>query len=212
MDQQELSRSILIGTALGDGAMNKTNKNGNARIRVGHSIDKSDYLIWKFKYLKEIMPITSINVIPGGKYRKSPNDFVYFTSHRTEYLTDLYFLLYKNGVKTITKEYLREFNDVSFAVFLMDDGSYDVNKGSQSYMLHTNSHSLEENELFASYLQQKFNLSPKLQHVNKGKGWAIRFPKRDTTKIEKIVSPTISQISCMRYKLHSVRQGIKEAG
>lgn len=208
MDQQAFSKSVLIGTALGDGAMNKTNENGNARIRVGHSIDKSEYLMWKYKHLKEIIPITNVGVIHGGKYQKSPNDFVYFTSHRVEELTELYLRLYIDGKKTITEGILSDFDDVALAVFLMDDGSYDAHKDSQAYMLHTNSHSLDENILLTEYLQTKYSLSPKLQAVKKGAGWAIRFPKRDSETIESIISPVVSQVSCMKYKLHSFRQAV----
>lgn len=198
----EYARKVFVGAMLGDGSIQKTNAGGNARFRVGHSIDKSEYLMWKLKHLRELVPVTDIGIIKGGKYTKSPNDYVYFNSRRTPYVTEMFELLYKDGKKVITTELLGEFDDTSLAVLFMDDGSYDANIDNLNYWLHLNSHTEGEILLFCDYLRMKYDLDPKIQHVNRGEGYGIRFQRKDSERIDEIIRPTVTQISCMRYKLH----------
>src|SRR5690606_16360450 len=111
-------------------------------------------------------------------------------------------LLYKEGKKVITTELLSEFDDTSLAVLFMDDGSYDANIDNLNYWLHLNCHPEDEILLFCDFLQMAYGLDPKIQRVNKGAGFALRFQRKDSEKIDEIIRPTVSQIDCMKYKLH----------
>lgn len=210
MDQVGYARKVFVGAMLGDAGISRTNVGGNARFRIGHSIDKSEYLMWKLKHLRELVQVTDIGIIKGGKYTKSPNDYVYFNSRRTPYVTEMYELLYKDGKKVITEELLSEIDEVSLAVLFMDDGSYDHNIDNLNYWLHLNAHTEEEIHLFCEFLELRFGLSPKIQTVNKGAGFAVRFLRKDSERIDEIISPTVLQIQCMHYKLHSKNPIVKQ--
>ncbi|MEX6346748.1 hypothetical protein AB6E80_09420 [Staphylococcus ureilyticus] len=195
------SYQVILGTALGDGHIRKRSEGSKASIRIGHSIDKSEYLMWILKHLREIAEVTNVGIVKGGKYEKSPNDYVYISSRASDSITEIWELLYKDKKKKISKKLLDNFDDVSFAVFLMDDGSFDKHIDSMCYYLHTNAHTLEENEMFVNFLKDKYGLNPRVRNVKKGEGYCIWFPKKDSMKICEIVKPVISEIQCMRYKL-----------
>ena len=65
-------------------------------------------------------------------------------------------------------------------------------------ILHTNSYTLEEVELLISVLNNKFNISSKIykRSINQ---WAILIPKKELSKVRKLVSNYIH--SCMEYKI-----------
>lgn len=212
MDLQEFAKSVLLGTAIADATLSRTSENGNARIRIGHSIDKSEYLMWKYKHISKIVKMTNFGVIQGGVYKKSPNDYVHINSRRDPIVTFYYELVYKHGRKTISNELLNLIDDVALSVWFMDDGSYDKHRDNQSYWLHTNSFPRSENELLATWLERKYGLSPRLQHIKRNDRWAIRFPKKDSLVIEGIIAPVVSEVSCMHYKLaseHELISGVR---
>lgn len=210
MDQLEFSKSVFVGAMLGDGGIRRDTPTSNARFRVGHSIDKSEYLMWKLKHLRKLVTITDIGVIEGGMYEKSPNDYIYFNSRRAPIVTEMYELLYLGGKKTITRDLLRRFDSVALSILMMDDGSYDRNRDNLNYWLHLNAHSEGELQLFTVMLERKFGLRPKLQAVNKGEGFALRFLREDSEKIDFIIRPVVSEIACMRYKLHGDNPVLKD--
>jgi hypothetical protein len=202
LDQLAFARSVLYGTAVADATLQKSNPNGEARLRIGHSIDKSEYLIWKYKHIKQIVLMSNLGVVPGGKYRKSPRDYVYINSYRAPEVTEVYKLVYRDGKKVITEDFLSIIDDVVLAVWFMDDGSYDKHVDALSYWLHTNAFTYEENVKLAEFLRDKYNLTPKVQKIKSGK-CCLRFLRGDTWTIEEIIKPVVSQVSCMHYKLAS---------
>jgi len=202
LDQREFSESVFLGAMLGDAGMSKTNVNGNARFRIGHSINKSEYLMWKLKHLRELVEITQVGIIKGGVYEKSPNDYVYFTSRRDPYITEFYERLYIDGRKTFTEDLINRIDEIALSVLFMDDGSYDSHIDNLDYWLHFNSHEKYELEIMIKHLEKRFQIYPKIQKVNKGAGFALRFLRRDSERIDEIIRPVVSQIECMRYKLH----------
>lgn len=202
MVQRDISKSVFLGAMIGDAGISRSSPKGNARFRIGHSIDKSGYLMWKLKHLREIVQITDIGIIKGGVYEKSPNDYVYFNSRRDPVVTRMYDRLYIDGEKVLSEELVREVDDVALSVLFMDDGSYDGNIDNLNYWLHLNAHTRKELEIFADHLLKRFGIAPKFQSVNKGKGYALRFLRADSERIDEIIRPIVAEIECMRYKLH----------
>lgn len=200
MGQRALDNPVMVGTALGDATIQKTHKNGNARMRVGHSEDKKGYLDWKYNQISQIVRF-SYGTIPGGKYKKSPNNYVFIQSRRTEEVTKLYEIIYKEKKKRITEEILSAVNSCALSVWFMDDGSFDKHPDSWGYWLHTNAYTRDENEMISSFLRERFGLNARLQYLKRQDQWALRFGRYETPKIADIIRPVVSKITCMRYKL-----------
>jgi len=197
------ANDVLLGTAIADATLRRRSLNQNASIRVGHSIDKAEYVFWKYKHLRKLVEIRNFNMIEGGRYRRSPNDYVFFQSVSSPVLTEVRELVYQNGRKTISDEFLSRVNETVLAVWFMDDGSYGSHPNSMNYTLSTDAFTFAENERLAQFLTSKFDLSPRLQHIKRSDRWVIRFLKHDSPKIENLIGNCVNQVSCMKYKLAS---------
>lgn len=145
--------AIIKGSLLGDASLIKTNV--NPFFRCEHGIKQLNYCKWKTKELKSLgstlKTYTRKNIdIRTGKYYKSALCSI---SSNPE-LLPIYNSLYINGVKTITKEFLEGFSDISLAVMFMDDG-YKIGK---TIGISTCCFSIEELEIFNNYTLQNFGL------------------------------------------------------
>lgn len=203
MEAQAYAKKVLLGTAIADATIRRRSINQQANIRVGHSINKAEYLFWKYKHIKKLVEVRNFNLIDGGVYKKSPNDYVYFQSISSPTLSDIHSLIYRDKRKKISEEFLHQVDEITLAVWFMDDGYYDKHPDSLSYSLSTNAFSLEENEMISEYLKTKFGLTPRLQYIKRSNAWALYFRRYDTWNIEKLIQPVVSQVECMKYKLAS---------
>lgn len=196
MELTKQQTSVLVGTILGDGFLQKTGEK-NARLRLEHSQKQKDYVLWKGKifgglfqgtpsYLERIHPEThetykycrwQSSASPSfGKWRK------YF---------------YPEGKKIIPKDiekYLKE--PITLAVWYMDDGYfYEKDRNSFIYLGRI---SKEEGELLQKAILKNFNINCKL-YDKKNKGLALFFGVEETKKIQSIIKEFI--IPTLQYKL-----------
>jgi len=131
-------KSLIIGSILGDGHIEKRDNLKNAIFREEHSVGQVEWLKWKYNKLK---PFTTANMwerdrgntqlFPNGKGGKAYYNIdkvCAMTTGSHPYLTELHKLFYKERIKVVPKDFVRNnFNDVVLAVLIGDDGNFSDN-------------------------------------------------------------------------------------
>ncbi|WCF58479.1 hypothetical protein PhiCrAssBcn14_103 [Bacteroides phage PhiCrAssBcn14] len=182
--------SIIVGTLLGDASLRKTNINPSFSCE--HGIKQLEYCEWKAEELKSL----------GAKFSTSKRKVIdkrtgiYYKSAicrlpANPELLPLYNNLYKDGRKTITPEFLKDFDELSLAVMFMDDG-YKLGK---TIGIATNCFSIEECSIFRDIIADKYGI-----HFNITKNNALYLPIRYYPLFEELVLPHMQK--SMKYKLN----------
>ena len=188
--------SVLVGTILGDGFLQKTGEK-NARLRFEHSQKQQDYVLWKGKifgrlfqgspnYLERIHPKSKetykycrwqSSASPAfGKWRK------YF---------------YPNGKKIIPNNIGEIFTKpITFAVWYMDDGYF--NKIDRNSYIYLGRITRIEAEILQKAISKNFDLEVKI-YDKKNKGFALFFGAEETKQLQALVHSFI--IPSLQYKL-----------
>ena len=182
--------SIIVGSLLGDASLRKTNINPSFSCE--HGIKQLEYCEWKSEELKSL----------GAKFSISKRKIIYKRTGiyyesaicrlpANPELLPLYNNLYKDGRKTITPEFLKDFDELSLAVMFMDDG-YKLGK---TIGIATNCFSIEECSIFRDIIADKYGI-----HFNITKNNALYLPIRYYPLFEELVLPHMQK--SMKYKLN----------
>lgn len=182
--------SIIVGSLLGDASLRRTNINPSFSCE--HGIKQLEYCKWKAEELKSL----------GAKFSISKRKIIdkrtgiYYESAicrlpANPELLPLYNNLYKDGRKTITPEFLKDFDELSLAVMFMDDG-YKLGK---TIGIATNCFSIEECSIFRDIIADKYGI-----HFNITKNNALYLPIRYYPLFEELVLPHMQK--SMKYKLN----------
>jgi hypothetical protein len=111
----QLQKSFLIGTILGDGYIRQVKGRKDAFLEVNHSITQKEYVEWKYELLK--------NLTRSGPKSRNGNGnriaYRFFTRQHPEF-TKTMDLFYKDKKKCIPDLVL---DPINLAVWFMDDGS-----------------------------------------------------------------------------------------
>lgn len=189
--------SIIVGSLLGDASLRKTNI--NPIFTCEHGIKQLEYCRWKAKELESL----------GSKFSISKRKTIdkrtglYYESaicrlSANPIFLPLYNNLYKDGRKTITIEFLKDFDELSLAVMFMDDGS--CNKSSIN--IATNCFTEEELLLLLEFFKNRFNLT---FHINSNH--SIYLLKKDFEHFKELVLPYIRQELLYKLSLNHVNLG-----
>lgn len=188
---------ILCGTLLGDGSLQYYEKH-----RFKAPIFKCDHGPKQKEYAEQLVKDFS-NLKPTlHKYERidKRNNHLYITYcvklPVNPCLFQLYNLLYINGKKTITKEFLQYFTIKSLAYLYMDDGYADQ----KTAYICTDNFNIDEQNILIDYLLSKFNLH--FSSVNHGKYRRLRLSQYDFDRFCSLINPYI--IPSLKYKLNSV--------
>jgi DNA-binding CsgD family transcriptional regulator len=171
--------SIIVGSLLGDASLRKSNI--NPIFNCEHGIKQLEYCKWKAKELESL----------GSKFSTSkrktvdPRTSIYYESAicrlpANPALLKLYSCLYVEGRKTITKEYLQYFNELSLAVMFMDDG-YKLGK---TIGIATNCFIVEELALLNDFFSEKFGIVFNITKSN-----TLYLPSAQYPAFEELVLP-----------------------
>ena len=190
-------KSIILGSLLGDASLRKTNINPSFSCE--HGIKQLEYCRWKAEELKSL----------GAKFSTSKRKTIdkrtglYYESAicrlpANPELLSIYNNLYIEGRKTITKEYLKDFDELSLAVMFMDDGNF---TGS-SISISTNCFNEEELLLLIEVFKNKFNL---IFHINSNH--SIYLLKKCFEHFKSIVLPYMKQELLYKLSLNHVNLG-----
>lgn len=194
-----VQQDLLIGSLLGDGNLRFIRKNHEVSFIVDHSLKQKDYVMWKYRVMRDWVltePKTLIRV-----YHKDPQRNL--TSIRFQTIchpefTYWYKIFYRNG-KKIVPENIKDIlvSPLSLAIWFMDDG----NKNHQAVFLNTQQFSLEEQKVLQECLLENFSLETTINKhwVYKRKQlYRIRVSTDSTKKLYYLIKDFL--ISSMRYK------------
>lgn len=155
----EIPKSVLCGTILGDTSFSIDGKYVNARFQARHSTRQAAWFTWKyFVILKEFTNLTGvIYQSPDGFQTKSPlaeNETnlgkLKIASKVHPKLTELHRVICVNNRKTIQRSWLNHMNNYFLMTLWLDDGSL-TRCGSQG-QLSLQSTPLEEQLILREYL------------------------------------------------------------
>ena len=188
---------IIYGMLLGDSNVitDKRCKSNNIRIKMCHGEAQ-------LEYLKTKMQMFGIEKIYKGKsgycdhavYSTDINSDANITN---QVLSDCYI----DGKKTITKSMVDKMNELSLAIWYLDDGSIkhrpEDDKLNPNIILSTCSYNEEENNMLIDMLRDKFGVEANLRK-EKNKYWSIYITVEGTKVFLNLIKDYIP--SCMKYK------------
>ena len=187
-------KSLILGTLLGDGSLEKRWK--FPRLRIDHSFAQEEYVFWKYNILQNIA--TRIPHILYETDKRSGKTFGrwYFSTKAISELDFYHQLFYRNNKKVISEDIVDHFSSpLSLATWLMDDG-YKRND-CNALRLSTDCFSYEEHLVLQNCLSKNFGINSKIH--KKGSTWNIYIPSAEMKNIRSLLNPFI--IPSMSYKL-----------
>lgn len=188
-------KSILLGSLLGDASISlgRTKQYRTALLNIEHSYKQSEYVEWKHNKLLRLAtrePVKKVNNGYGSlNYR--------FDTKCHSCFYDIYKLTIKDGIKTVSSNWLDSINDpISLAVWYMDDGH--IEKRSGSCGIATDGFTKAEVEMLVDWLKYKWQSDCHVALHNK-KYYTIAFSWYGRDTFFDIIRPHI--IESMRYKI-----------
>lgn len=188
-------KNALIGMVLGDAYLQKTGKK-NARVRLEHSLNQKEYLLWKMSLLphyfqKKVEVIERLNPVWNKRY-----SYVRAQSTSSPEFGKLQRLFYKDSGKIISDKIISIFkNPFSLAVWFMDDGYY-YHRDKIAYIYIPNYEDESLGNLILC-LNENFNLFPVIK--KKKKGLVLIFSVKETEKLVGLIKQFI--IPSMSFKI-----------
>ncbi len=141
---------VLIGALLGDGSLIPNSWKKNYRLSVQQCNEQKSYVLWKHEIFKEF-------VIKSPQYQEKTNSWRFRTISHKDFNV-FRKLFYPDGYKRIPINIDEILNDpLSLAVWYMDDGS--LNSRKDSFILNTQSFSIEDNLKLQNCLRSNFGLN-----------------------------------------------------
>lgn len=188
-------KSIIFGSLLGDASLKTSRGCPNAILSISHSDKQREYIWWLYEELKTLCNGEPKEYISKGKYVT--------IEMKTRFRKDLGEIKNKIYIpkKTVSSWWLDQIDDLSLAIWFMDDGTLSyVNKIKSMFSFATNSFSMEENYLLSSVLKSKFGIDSEIKPINKEASLQYNLVISDNSfeKFNEIISPYI--INCMKYK------------
>ncbi len=188
--------SVLIGTILGDGFLQKTGEK-NARLRLEHSLKQKDYVFWKgsiFGRLFQGKPNYLDRVHPKTRATYS---YCRWQSDATPVLGKWRKYFYPNGKKIIPNDignFLTE--PITLAVWYMDDGYF--NKIDRNSYIYLGRITRDEVDILQKAIRKNFEIEATI-YDKKNKGFALFFGALETKKLQTLIRPFI--VPSLQYKL-----------
>lgn len=196
--------SIIIGSVLGDGYLEKRKSDLGTRIRFEQCSRNVEYLMWFHNYLSIRGYCNSKK--PTLRIRIRKNEKIYFSySTRTysftsfNWLRDMFYIfdLTQNKWKKIVPINIGEYlTPLALAIWFMDDGS---KKGS-SVSIATNYFSEKEILFLSETIKTKYGIISSKVSSGVNKGYSLYIHKNSLPLFSSIIKPYI--VPSMYYKLH----------
>jgi len=178
MQLNKLQKSVLIGSLLGDGCIEKDNRrNGKNKglgcnFREEHSERQKDYLEWKARILSE--QVKKVERDFGTVYQLRTKKDETYKQLRNEW--------YPNGKKIVPKSLMENMNEIILAVWYFDDGDKIKKEKKMKYLngltqcnrarISTHAFTYKENLFLRRILHKKFGILPNVE-----KEWKV-LPKK----------------------------------
>lgn len=207
-DFSQAQKSLIVGSLLGDGGLQKRSDCINARFSERHCEEQKDYLLWKLGMLKPF--VTSKVYITEEKDHVISNveckvsKSYSFSTITHPFITKMYDVFYKDGNKVVPNN-LNTFIDLLvITIWICDDGcfTYDIKSGTYRLDLHTESFYYKENAfLCRDVLSKFFNVGFRINKRHYLSGEAFYICLSGKHKLKSIVKEMKEFIpDCMLYK------------
>jgi len=200
----QIQREIIVGTLLGDGHLETSDKGKTYRLKIEHSTKQKEYVEWLYSQFKSwinggIKIWERISKFPNGSTKISQK--CGFTTFSLGFLRFYGQQFYSNGIKVIPKLLEKLLTSTSIAIWFLDDGSFKSQRH-KTFIIH--SHGYSKNELkVVQKCFARFGIETKLHKQKREKGiyWRIYVLSESAEKFAGMVKPIINQIPSMSYKL-----------
>ncbi|OGM32501.1 hypothetical protein A2803_03480 [Candidatus Woesebacteria bacterium RIFCSPHIGHO2_01_FULL_44_21] len=174
----ETQKAVLVGTLLGDGAIKLHGK--NARLHIKHSRNQLPLVLYKYFVFANFISM-DVNVFEQ-RVGKKDYKFAEFVTHTHPEFTAYYDLFYPSFKKIVPANInVLLSNPLSFAVWIMDDGSAEY----AGLSIQTHSFTAKDVQRLQEAILTNFEIET-LTHKNKGRD-IIYFPKQSLSKLRKQV-------------------------
>lgn len=190
----DLQKSILIGTLLGDGHLETQDKGKTYRLKVEHQLLQSDYTEWLYDQFKEW--------IRSGIYKKTKannKEYVGFTTYSHGAFRFYAQQFYVDGKKKIPNLIRKLLDPISLAIWFMDDGSWKSEKH-KTFIIHTLGFTKTDLEIVQKVMIDKFNIKTRL-HKQKEKYWRLYIVSESAKDFENVIKPYTNLIQSMKAKM-----------
>ena len=185
-------RQILVGTLLGDGHLELNGR--YSRLRIDHQEKQKEYIFWK---ASEFLPfsLSPREVVFGDKRYKKIYKRWHLSTKSLPIFNKYQKMFYRNRVKIIPENIVELVDNLSLAIWYMDDGFR--RRDCKGFYLCTSSFTENEQRALQKMLLAKFGLTTKLHHQRKL--LRIFIPSASSDRFQNIVAPFILPI--FKYKL-----------
>lgn len=159
----QLHKSVVLGSMLGDGCLRKVSHSKNALLEISHCEKQIEYLKWKKHILDPFSrPIVLKEIANPQKevcgHLVNASNFYRFHTIAHEDITKIYDKYYRDGSKGISIDIINDIDLVSTCIWFSDDGSIQRNnKGEPNHCsIATNSFSYKEQLILVEALRRFF--------------------------------------------------------
>jgi hypothetical protein len=190
--------SILIGSLLGDGNMEKDKDGYGSRFAFYQSKCNGEYLLWlhsclsKLGYCKKEIPLIKTKIYNNNELRYYYR-FTTYTFSSFNWIYDLFYIKNRKVIPSFIGDYL---TPLVLAIWIMDDGSLYKNKGLKFY---TNCFTLKEIKFLQNILLEKYLLESTIHKTGNINQYNIYILKSSMNNLINIVKPYIHPT--MMYKI-----------
>ena len=197
--------SILIGSLLGDGSMEKST-NGSRFVFYQAKVN-GEYLLWLHQIISNLgyadKNIPKIYSRKGSLLVGGLDDIRYYFRFRTFTFSSfdwIFDAFYPNKTRKVIPKFIELYlTPLALAVWMMDDGTSFKNKG---FKFSTNSFTLKEVKHLALILKTKYNLDTTIHKSGLNNQYNIYVPKASFIILREIVKPYFHPT--MLYKLNNI--------
>lgn len=191
----EQQREITVGLLLGDGHL-ETRTNGRTyRLKVEHSEEQIDYVLWLYEVFKNLCAQTEV-------YRRVRSDgriSVGFTTRSSGSFRFYGQQFYVDKKKRIPPMLHKLLTPLSLAVWFMDDGSRKSSKH-KTYNIHTLGYNKAELAVTCDKLETLFGIQATL-HRQRNDSWRIYIGANSANQFTELIALYVQKIPSMRKKL-----------
>lgn len=179
---------LLTGFVIGDGGLwvSKANReNGNAQYHTSRLWKNIDYVLWQAKVLSQVTKVYIRQQPESGMHKLS----VRMCTMRNPFYTVLYERLYGIGRKSLTHHDLLDFDAVSLACLIQDDGSINKPAVGTHYrmIICTDSFSEPECKLLRDVIAKNLNIHGDV--IRYKNTYRLRYKKDQTDRMIDAIQP-----------------------
>lgn len=162
------TRSILLGSILGDGSLKIAKAAKNANLQIRHSIKQKDYLLWKASEMSHHLsrPKSISEQINSSKtsVEYQPHKIRYCSKNLPS-LTYLHHLVHKRKRICIKRKWLNLMDPLALTVWWCDDGS--LIKNTRAGVFCTDGFLEKDVQVLQKYMKNIWKIETKIYSLNK---------------------------------------------